>query len=767
MGQGDSKEKKKRRDGSGSNGNAVDGKSPQEFVSVSPPGPLVNDGDWVSSIPDEKVWLAYKHEPTDRSFAHVQVVKAVAVVGARVKTESDVFFIQSDKWVFHWHFTRDILRDPGSQDLGEFNALNYASEDRDFVCLTVTRYLDQGMYSFELAARDSYSLPKIIEVYNLLKSKLYFGEKLFYRPLSKLHESIVRDATQEQLPIIESDKLFGGIKYQPLTIGMTYGYLRLVREEHEEEDVDKARWNDILLCEGIPNDLPVISGLITSVLQTPLCHVALLCGNRGTPNIAAVGAANDPNLVALINKPVKFTVRMPEYVVEPATPQEVETYQQRAFAKLRKGTNIRLDGDVGRDGLITFNQMMALKPMETDIIKKSLGAKAINCYELASHKIGADLLHASFVIPYFYYHYAMDLIFEKEKSRHIKESDTDKMESGEPPKESAKVLMDELIADANANQTSDPRDYSKKCAQVRHLINSHIWEDPSKRNGDAGDSSSSSSESSSSPVASSDASTTGLLHLIEKEIDLWKQSGLWNRCDGIIFRSSTNAEDIEGFNAAGLYESVPVLKKELSGGDASESRSACIKAMKKVWSSVWNYRGFEERRLFGLDSKQVKMAILCQPLFSTSQRCNGVAVTAHPTRHDFPGQLINVQKAGHLVTDSCGGARPEQHVIWIYSSKQTVIETICLSSIMDGQPLLSEEEIHKIVPMFRLLDEKFGHTTPTTRSNIVQGSTKTRFCVDVEFLVMQDTGEILVLQCRPYKMVYEYDLKRNPVPVRK
>jgi hypothetical protein len=356
MGQKDSKESKKQKQ----NGVAVVfddlPTAEQDNVCVLPPSPLVNDGDWLDSIPDEEAWLAYKHEPTDRSFSHVSVVTVVLPVSARVKTEADAFFIQSDKWVFHWHFTRDILRDPGSQDLRTFNDLNYQSEERDFVCLTVTKYHDQGMYSFELAARDNYSKEKITMIYELLKRKCFFGDKLFYRPLSKLHGSIVKGTPAEQLPIVESDKLFGGIKYQPLTIGVTYGYLRLVRAEHEHEDVCKARWNDILLCEGIPSDLFVISGLITSVLQTPLCYVALLCGNRGTPNIAAVGSFEDEKLRGLVGKPVKYHVRMSDYIIEPSTSQVVDAWQQKNFPKLRKGTYLSMpeNGDLGQDERARF-----------------------------------------------------------------------------------------------------------------------------------------------------------------------------------------------------------------------------------------------------------------------------------------------------------------------------------------------------------------------------------------------------------------------------
>ena len=50
----------------------------------------------------------------------------------------------------------------------------------------------------------------------------------------------------------------------------------------------------------------------------------------------------------------------------------------------------------------------------------------------------------------------------------------------------------------------------------------------------------------------------------------------------VILRSSTNAEDLTGFNGAGLYESV-TLK-----GSASSDPKQVGAAIKKVWASVWS-----------------------------------------------------------------------------------------------------------------------------------------------------------------------------------
>lgn len=55
-----------------------------------------------------------------------------------------------------------------------------------------------------------------------------------------------------------------------------------------------------------------------------------------------------------------------------------------------------------------------------------------------------------------------------------------------------------------------------------------------------------------------------------------------NKWSSVIFRSSTNAEDLEGFNGAGLYESVP-----LTGDDVTNPEKVAF-ALKTVWASVWS-----------------------------------------------------------------------------------------------------------------------------------------------------------------------------------
>lgn len=101
---------------------------------------------------------------------------------------------------------------------------------------------------------------------------------------------------------------------------------------------------------------------------------------------------------------------------------------------------------------------------------------------------------------------------------------------------------------------------------------------------------------------------------------------------GVFVRSSTNAEDLPGFNGAGLYDTVPNVV----------GKKALADALRVVWSSVWNLRAVEEREAFGIDHRQVFGSVLVQ--VGVNATAAGVLVTKNlydPT--DLNSYTINAK----------------------------------------------------------------------------------------------------------------------------
>ncbi len=111
------------------------------------------------------------------------------------------------------------------------------------------------------------------------------------------------------------------------------------------------------------------------------------------------------------------------------------------------------------------------------------------------------------------------------------------------------------------------------------------------------------------------------------------------------FRSSTNAEDLDGFTGAGLYTS-----KSGEEGPNVDPDDAFDNAIRKVWASVWFFRAFEERRYRGIAHEDVGMALLVHRSFP-DELANGVALTNNPFDKSgaFPAFYINVQRGEESV----------------------------------------------------------------------------------------------------------------------
>jgi phosphoenolpyruvate synthase/pyruvate phosphate dikinase len=201
----------------------------------------------------------------------------------------------------------------------------------------------------------------------------------------------------------------------------------------------------------------------------------------------------------------------------------------------------------------------------------------------------------------------------------------------------------------------------------------------------------------------------------------------------VIFRSSTNAEDLPGFTGAGLYRSIVV--------SANASDQEIADALRHVWASVWLQGAYEEREWYRIDHRQVAMGVLVQP-FVDGALSNGVAITRNPFYAGRPGFFINTQALGGSVTGAGGDEIPEQHLIYTYGEAPEP-ELLTRSSRNGGAPLLREEELLELAEVLQQLHDHFSPYW-ANRAN----------AVDVEFLIAGPNRDVIVLQARPFNVVY-------------
>lgn len=87
---------------------------------------------------------------------------------------------------------------------------------------------------------------------------------------------------------------------------------------------------DVVIYEALPNELPRIAGVITTVPQTPLSHVNLRAVQDKVPNAYIPNVLDDATVKDLVGRYVKYTVTPDGYTIAPATQAEVEAFHAAA-----------------------------------------------------------------------------------------------------------------------------------------------------------------------------------------------------------------------------------------------------------------------------------------------------------------------------------------------------------------------------------------------------------------------------------------------------
>lgn len=232
--------------------------------------------------------------------------------------------------------------------------------------------------------------------------------------------------------------------------------------------------------------------------------------------------------------------------------------------------------------------------------------------------------------------------------------------------------------------------------------------------------------------------------LIRDVINQVKQSHFHN----IRFRSSTNAEDLEGFNGAGLYDS--------KTGFLDNTDKSFELAIKKVWASTWNYRAFMEREYFGIDQNTVSMGILCHRSFP-NEVANGVVITKNLYRNNSRGFVINTQYGETSVVNPPTGVNCDQLICYSdirykndsFYGKKNIIEYISYSNILPDsiQTVLNSSEVNKITRETAKIKKKLYHAF--LKKN--KGLNYHDFALDIEFKIYDEERSIYFKQIRPFK----------------
>ncbi|MBN2736028.1 MAG: hypothetical protein JXR70_03545 [Spirochaetales bacterium] len=199
-------------------------------------------------------------------------------------------------------------------------------------------------------------------------------------------------------------------------------------------------------------------------------------------------------------------------------------------------------------------------------------------------------------------------------------------------------------------------------------------------------------------------------------------------------RSSTNNEDLEGFNGAGLYDS---KTHHLDEGHIS-------KTIKQIWASLWTFRAFEEREFYRIDHFNAAMGVLVHPNFE-DEKVNGVAVTKNLYDPYMYGYYVNAQLGEDLVTNPDERSIPEA-LIMMRIPPFNIYEVLYLSrsnKIPEGDYLLNTNYVDQMINAMTIIHNHFAGLY--FHSNFISWD----FAMDLEFKVTKE-GLLVIKQARPW-----------------
>ncbi len=196
-------------------------------------------------------------------------------------------------------------------------------------------------------------------------------------------------------------------------------------------------------------------------------------------------------------------------------------------------------------------------------------------------------------------------------------------------------------------------------------------------------------------------------------------------------RSSTNNEDLEGFNGAGLYDSYTHRPDEGNIGST----------IKQVWSSLWSFRAFDEREFWRIDHMSAAMGVAVHPN-SDDEAANGVAITKNIYDPNWPGFYVNAQVGESLVTNPDPSATPDEMLISaIGPNGEYEIQKIRSSSLTDnGKGVLTRAQTQELVEVMERIQEHF--------KKVYGRDGDATFAMDLEFKILSN-GKLWVKQARP------------------
>jgi hypothetical protein len=298
------------------------------------------------------------------------------------KDSNRIHYVNSKRYRFHKDFVNGTYL---SLERGrEFFVNNYLKPNRRFILGTLAYQTPIKRWTFEFWEGDLIPDDQIRLTSDLI-SKSFF-EPVAFKPNSlRQEEASLRLVGLER--VLQSD-IAREQEYQPLNVARGLGRIHIIEKLDEHIEIG---FNEILVLNEVPVDLPPVAGVIVSKPSTPLSHINLLAKGWGVPNAYI---KNAPELLKEYDGLwVSFETLQNQYVIKRADLKQLQEYQARLA--------VRTDLMKPRVNL-SEKRLLSLAEQRARMAD-AYGAKSANLGQVSAARLRGIIVPAGFGVPIFYY----------------------------------------------------------------------------------------------------------------------------------------------------------------------------------------------------------------------------------------------------------------------------------------------------------------------------------------------------------------------------
>ncbi|MES2801448.1 MAG: PEP/pyruvate-binding domain-containing protein [Bdellovibrionota bacterium] len=467
--------------------------------------------------------------------------------------------------------------------------------------------------------------------------------------------------------------------------------------------------DNIVILDELPDDLPAVRGIVTSVPQTELSHVNILARARGTLNVhlADTKMLEELKEIALTKKPVALWALKNQLKIKKISDSEYKEYQSFFIAD-----KISLE-PIDTLNLNYIYDLKEFKNLNSEQIVRAVGGKSLGMHRLLNTAdINTPIKPFSVSVRAYREHLqatfqdTLKSVFSDSRFKNNSKIRYLTLEGAKKfkelyPQESQKAPYVDLIAGADSTNLGKiiARKGLKEAIEKQEI-------DPK------------------------------LESLIVQEIKSRFTSIPLGQA--FRFRSSADVEDIPGFVGAGLYDSYSgFLDPKTQALNEDDKKKTISRAIKKTWASYWNYRAYEERELSGIDHLSGSMAVMVHPNFpEITEKANGV-LTIHWKRQSF-SKFYNIHMNTNIgeeavVRPDGSIASPQMIEMTLYGNGEFNITKYQSNS--DGVQVLSKEQAETLAKAAAKIFERW---LEQVNKNLKPEHQNTQYTLDMEYKIVPE-----------------------------